>query len=596
MSEPPAKKTKRNYREDFIMFGFVSVDSKPMCLECGAILTNDSMKKVKLEQHQKSKHPSSVGKDIDYFENLKKRQPVKLSDFVKKMNTAKAKTLKPSYLVSEIIAKVGAPQVYGEKLVKPAMIACANEVLGKDAASTLSTIPLSNDTITRRQDEMSNFVEEKIVEILQKTKFSIQVDESTIHNQAILLCYVRFIHEDDIREEMLFIKSLPETTTGEDIFNEIMQYFNNKNIPLTNLITIASDGAAAMTGKVKGFVSRMKFVAPHIFHIHCFIHRQHLVAKNIGGDMQEALNAAIHAINFVKSNSVNDRFFVQFCENENFKTLLLHTDVRWLSKGLSLERLVNLWEPLINFLMFKSKLTHYKSQKQADKAMELLEKLLEFKSKIFYLSDIFKTVNLLNLELQGRRSDLVTGAQKIKGYMGKLKYWKKQFEKKNFESFQNFKTTSPISECISACIAHLEGLHIDFERRFSDILKKDYPLWFVDLENYEPGDENVELAEMLLDLKQDLKIRKRVDREGVFGYLSIKESHPNIFQQVEPSIISFPSTWMVESGFSAVVDVFSRKRNQLDLNSRGTIRLRLNNCIKINYDILCQKHQDQGSH
>ena len=35
--------------------------------------------------------------------------------------------------------------------------------------------------------------------------------------------------------------------------------------------------------------------------------KKDLVAKNIGGDMEEALNTAIHAINFVKSNSVNDR-------------------------------------------------------------------------------------------------------------------------------------------------------------------------------------------------------------------------------------------------------------------------------------------------
>ncbi|CAI9721713.1 domain-containing 3-like [Octopus vulgaris] len=177
---------------------------------------------------------------------------------------------------------------------------------------------------------MSNFGE-KIVKILQKTNFSIQVDENTIHKQAILLVYVRFIHEDDIREEMIFIKSLSETTNGDDIFNEAMQYFNDKNIPLTNLINIASDGAAAITGKVKGFVSKMKSVAPHIFYIHCIIHRQHLVAKNIGGHMEEALNTAIRAINFVKSNSVNNRFFMQFCEDEDFKTLLLNTEVRWKS-------------------------------------------------------------------------------------------------------------------------------------------------------------------------------------------------------------------------------------------------------------------------
>ena len=109
------------------------------------------------------------------------------------MSTANAKTLKPSYLVSEILAKVGASQVYGEKLIKPAMLSCASEVLGKDAASALNKISLSNDTITRRQDEMASFVEDKIVEILRKTKFSLQTDESTIHSQAILLIYVRFI-------------------------------------------------------------------------------------------------------------------------------------------------------------------------------------------------------------------------------------------------------------------------------------------------------------------------------------------------------------------------------------------------------------------
>ena len=52
----------------------------------------------------------------------------------------------------------------------------------------------------------------------------------------------------------------------------------------------------------------------------------------------------------------------------------------------------------------------------------------------------------------------------------------------------------------------------------------DYELWFVDLENYEPGDENVELVEMLLDLKDNVKLRKRVDKEHVFAYLLIRDS------------------------------------------------------------------------
>ena len=85
-----------------------------------------------------------------------------------------------------------------------------------------------------------------------------------IHCQAILLVYVRITYDNDIREEMPFIKSLPETTREEDIFNHVIQYCNETDIPLTILICIASDGARAMTGRVKSFVLKMKSVAPHI--------------------------------------------------------------------------------------------------------------------------------------------------------------------------------------------------------------------------------------------------------------------------------------------------------------------------------------------
>ena len=94
---------------------------------------------------------------------------------------------------------------------------------------------------------------------------------------------------------------------------------------------------------------------------------------------------------------------------------------------------------------------------------------------------------------------------------------------------RHFNTTVPTSECIAACIVHLECLHVDIEiRSNNDPIKVDYPLWFADQENYESGYENVELVEMLLDLKENVKLRRRVDKEGVFTYMSIKDSHPNI--------------------------------------------------------------------
>ena len=151
-------------------------------------------------------------------------------------------------------------------------------------------------------------------------------------------------------------------------------------------------------------------------------------------------------------------------------------------------------------------------------------------------------MNLLNLELQGKKSDVVTCGQKIKGYVGKLKYWKKQFEKKNLLAFENFKKTDPTPECIAECIVHFEGLHTEFERRLEGPFKMDSSLWFVDLENYELEDESIELAQTLLDLKEDVKLKERVNMEGVFAYILIKNCHSNVFQQVKASVITFLPT------------------------------------------------------
>ena len=181
-------------------------------------------------------------------------------------------------------------------------------------------------------------------------------------------------------------------------------------------------------------------------------------------------------------------------------------------------------------------------KKQTAKAQTIMNNLRnpETKSKIFYLSDIFKAVNELNLQLQGRKSDFVSCSQKIKGFMGKLKFWKKQVAKKNLSIFKNFYNTNPTSECIVQCEEHLDGLHQDFERRYADLLEMDQPPWFIDLANFEPDDGiNPELAENLLDLKEDSKLVRRVEKEGVFGYIEVMESNPIVFKSVESSIMHF---------------------------------------------------------
>ena len=82
------EKTVRNYHKNFLLLGFYpsTTDSeKPECVECGPILTNDSMKKSKLLAHQQVKDPSSVGKELSYFEKkveLRQKHVPKPLDFL----------------------------------------------------------------------------------------------------------------------------------------------------------------------------------------------------------------------------------------------------------------------------------------------------------------------------------------------------------------------------------------------------------------------------------------------------------------------------------------------------------------------------------
>lgn len=114
---------------------------------------------------------------------------------------------------------------------------------------------------------------------LQETHFCLQLDESMLPgNKALLLVYVRFIIiEEEIHEKFLFARTLETDTKGESTFNVLSIFFT---IPITNLISVATNGAPAMVSRYRGFISHLKRILAGLTAIHCVIHR-HLVAKNL---------------------------------------------------------------------------------------------------------------------------------------------------------------------------------------------------------------------------------------------------------------------------------------------------------------------------
>ena len=75
-----------------------------------------------------------------------------------------------------------------------------------------------------------------------------------------------------------------------------------------------------------------------------------------------------------------------------FERLLLHTEVRWLSKGKCLCRFYSLFDTIVEFL-------------QKDNLG--LRQLVLTKSDIAYLTDLYEKFNAVNLQLQGNMVTLI---------------------------------------------------------------------------------------------------------------------------------------------------------------------------------------------
>ena len=339
MSKPSKKKT-RQYSVEFLKFGFIADEHderKPFCLLCHQALSNESMKAGRLESHLRVRHPDNSNSDLEYFKSLKERfqKRTKLTSLFAAQRAPHTRALEATYEISLLIAKNGKNHTIGEQLIKPAISIFVKTVQQKDDGD-VRAMPLSNNTVSTRIDEMGKDVENQLIEKLKSRKFSLQMDESTIRDsEALLLAYVRYIDHEAFQEEMLFYESLETTTTAKDIYNKLKDYLNANEIPKENLLSCAADGAPTMMGKKNGCLKMMKDENPDMLIVHCVIHRENLVAKNLSPILNEILRAVIKCVNIIKTNPKAERLFKQFCANQDAEhiRLLLHTEVRWLSRG-----------------------------------------------------------------------------------------------------------------------------------------------------------------------------------------------------------------------------------------------------------------------
>ncbi|XP_047724962.1 zinc finger MYM-type protein 6 isoform X5 [Prionailurus viverrinus] len=573
LDSPPAKKKRigffQTYDAEYLKVGFIicpgSKESspRPQCVICGEILSTENMKPANLSHHLKTKHSELENKPVDFFEQKSLEMECQNSS-LKKCLLVEKSLVKASYLIAFQIAASKKPFSIAEELIKPYLVEMCSEVLGSSAGDKMKTIPLSNNTIGHRIDELSADIEDQLIQKVRKSKwFALQVDESSeISNITLLLCYIRFIDYDcsDIKEELLCCIEMPSQITGFEIFELINKYIDSKSLNWKHCVGLCTDGAASMTGRCSGLKAKIQEIATNtVAFTHCFIHREHLAAEKLSPCLHKILLQSAQILSFIKSNASNSRMLTILCEEmgPEHVNLPLHAEVRWISRGRILTRLFELRHEIEIFL----------NQKHSDLAKYFLDE--EWVAKLAYLSDIFSLINELNLSLRGTMTTLFNLYNKMDILKEKLKMWLKRTQENDYDMFPSFSEFVNSSDLNMRSIAsiifeHLEGLC----QMFNDCYPPEEDLrsgnlWIIN-PFMNPKDSNLMdfEEEKLVQLSSDLELQSVFKSMSVTQFwINAKTNYPELHEKAMKFLLPFSTVYLCDATFSALTE--SRQRNLL---------------------------------
>ncbi|XP_055908389.1 zinc finger BED domain-containing protein 5-like [Eupeodes corollae] len=589
---------KRRYDDSYLSFGFIPVGSSEepdaLCLVCKKILVNSSLAPAKLKRHFDTIHENLKEKNISYFQKEKEMYESVVSNLTTYAKTDNENATEASFILSYRIARSGKPHTVAETLIKPCMIDTVRCVLGEAAAKKVAAVQCSNNTVSDRIHKISDHIEDELVRRLNVCDmFAMQLDESTdIAGLSILLVFVRYPFDKSIQEDLLICTPLETNTTGEEIFKVINCFMSKHNINWGKCIDICSDGAAAMVGKVKGVVSKIKNIAPRSTSSHCILHRYALVMRRMPTDLKKVLDEAVKIVNFVKSRPLQSRLFKLVCKDmgSQYESLFLHTEIRWLSRGKALSRLFQL----------RNELNVFQLEKNMSSTANLFDALHDEQwiTKLAYLADIFEKINETATTLQGKSITVFFARDKLESLKRKINFWLSCVQENNVECFpvlheflqENLlELKADIRNVIAFHLVSLERSMLDyFPDTNTDIEWVQNPFL---MKTTKPMTLSIQEYEYLIDLQSSSSSKFVFDSVSLHEFwIAVKNEYPALAKKAILNLLPFVTTYRCEAGFSAYTYTKTKYRSRLD--AAPDMRIQLSD-IEVNFKTIINKTMKQ---
>lgn len=252
---------------------------------------------------------------------------------------------------------------------------------------------------------LSTVETDETISNLKICKFSILVDESTDITDTKFMCtLVRYVSpvNGHIRTALLELISLDaRNCSAVHIYDAFKNCLTSKNIPLSNIVGVASDGANVMVGRTNSFYSHLKNDVPSIILMQCICHSSALIAGKACEKLPRGPEDLLRNISSYCSGSA--KRCAQLCEMQDFfhverKKILKLASTRWLSMHQCVARVLENWTVLMHY--FRIAVVEDKLH-MAETILKAMENHFT-KAYLLFLKYVLNIMNLFNALFQSK--------------------------------------------------------------------------------------------------------------------------------------------------------------------------------------------------
>ena len=214
---------------------------------------------------------------------------------------------------------------------------------------------LSCFTVLCRTNDLSDNIKEILNERLKPCEaFSLALDENSDTAQLVIFIWAVTV-DFDIVEEFLDMTNLSSTTTGQDIYEQVLKVVEKFEVNTAKLCGVTTDGASSMTGWINRFTTKLLTAvgAQNTVVNHCIIHQENLCTKVL--DFAEVMRNVVLCLNYIRTWGLNHQQFKAFPDEHDreYPDVKYFSAVRWLSRDVTLKRFWNLRQEIKFFMESK---------------------------------------------------------------------------------------------------------------------------------------------------------------------------------------------------------------------------------------------------